>query len=98
MGSAAAHDALVRMLRSARRPDGGHGTSDGGHSEIEATTVATLVLRDPPGRTWLAARQQPDGRLVELDGRVAGPAATALASLVLPEEPARRALAYAVGV
>jgi hypothetical protein len=98
MGSAALHDSLVRLLRSTRRADGGHGTSDGGESEIEATTVATLVLRDSAGRSWLAARQRDDGSLAELDGRVVGPAATALASLVLPHASARAALANAIGV
>lgn len=94
----AAHASLVGMLRSTRRADGGHGTSDAGDSEIEATTVATLVLRDSPGRSWLSARQKPDGSLVERDGRVAGPAVTALASLVLPVASARRALSFAIGV
>jgi hypothetical protein len=98
MESDALHASLVRMLRAIRRPDGGHGTSDGGQSEIEATAVATLVLRDSPGRSWLAARQRPDGSLVELDGRPAGPAVTALASLALSDAPARRALAFAIGV
>ena len=81
MGLAAVHDSLVRLLRSTRQADGGHATSDGGRSEVEATTVATLVLHDAAGRSWLAARQRSDGSFAELDGRVAGPAATALASL-----------------
>jgi hypothetical protein len=98
MESDARHASLVRMLRAVRRPDGGHGTSDGGQSEIEATTVATLVLRDYPGRSWLAARQQPDGSLVELDGRAAGPAVTALASLAVPGTAAHRALEFAIGL
>ena len=96
MESGATHDLLVRLLRSLRRPDGGHGTSDVGESEIEATTVAALVLRDSRGRSWVAARQRPDGSLAELDGRVAGPAATALAALVLPAAQARRALGYTI--